>query len=178
MKNVLVTYGSKFGSTAEIAEKIAEVLRTRGLNVSIMPASTVSDLSAFNAVVLGSAVYTGHWTKEATDFLVSHEDSLSTRPVWFFSSGPTGQGDPVERLHGWRFPDAQLDIADRIRPQGMVVFHGKIDIQNLNFGERLMIRAVGSPTGDFRDWTAITAWAEEIATTLLPLEMTVGKVES
>lgn len=178
MKNVLVTYGSKFGSTAEIAEKIAEVLRTRGLNVSIMPASTVSNLTAFNAVVLGSAVYTGHWIKEAIDFLVSHEDSLSTRPVWFFSSGPTGQGDPVERLNGWRFPEAQLDIADRIRPQGTVVFHGKMDIDKLNFGERLMIRAVGSPTGDFRDWAAITAWAEEIATTLLPLELAVGKVES
>ena len=175
MKNVLVTYGSKFGATAEIAEKIAEVLRNRGLNASLMPASTVGNLNAYNAVVLGSAVYTGHWTKEAIDFLTSHEDDLSTRPVWFFSSGPTGQGDPVERLHGWRFPDAQLDIADRIRPQGMVVFHGKIDINNLNFGERLMIRAVGAPTGDFRDWAAITAWAEGIATTLLPLEMAVGQ---
>ena len=174
MKNVLVAYGSKFGSTAEIAESIAKVLRNRGLNASLMPASTVNDLDAYDAVVLGSAVYTGHWTKEAIEFLVAHEAALSTRPVWFFSSGPTGQGDPVERLRGWRFPEAQLDVADRIRPQGMVVFHGKIDIDNLHFGERLMIRAIGAPTGDFRDWAAIAAWAEEVAATLVPLEVTVG----
>ena len=143
MKNVLVAYGSKFGSTAEIAESIAKVLRNRGLNVSLMPASTVNDLDAYDAVVLGSAVYTGHWTKEAIEFLVAHEGALSTRPVWFFSSGPTGQGDPVERLRGWRFPEAQLDVANRIRPQGMVVFHGKIDI------ERLLVAAQISKVADF-----------------------------
>ena len=174
MKNVLVTFGSKCGSTAEIAEKIGEVLQAQGLTVSVMPAAQVKDLNAFNAVVLGSAVYAGHWMNEAVDFLVRQEVPLSTRPVWLFSSGPTGQGDPVERLYGWRFPDAQLDIADRIRPQGMMLFHGKIDINKLNFGEKLMIRAIGAPTGDFRDWEAIIAWAEGIATVLLPLEMTVG----
>lgn len=56
----------------------------------------------------------------------------------------------------------------------MMLFHGKIDINKLNFGEKLMIRAIGAPTGDFRDWEAIIAWAEGIATVLLPLEMTVG----
>jgi menaquinone-dependent protoporphyrinogen oxidase len=178
MKNVLVAYGSKSGSTAEIAEKIGEVLGARGLNVSVLPAAQVADLNAYNAVVLGSAVYAGHWMFEAVNFLETHEVPLSTRPVWLFSSGPTGQGDPVERLHGWRFPEAQLDIADRIRPQGMTLFHGKIDIDQLNFGEKLMIRAIGAPTGDFRDWDAITAWAEGIATVLLPLEMAVGTGES
>jgi menaquinone-dependent protoporphyrinogen oxidase len=56
----------------------------------------------------------------------------------------------------------------------MMLFHGKIDINKLNFGEKLMIRAIGAPTGDVRDWDAITAWAEGVATVLLQLETTVG----
>ena len=179
MKNVLVTYASRSGSTTEIAEKIAEVLRSKGENVTIQPVAGVTDLNSYNAVVLGSAVYMGHWMKEAVEFLERHEEALSTRPVWIFSSGPTGQGDPVERLHGWRFPEAQQAIADRIKPHDIVLFHGKIDIQDLNFGEKIMIRALGAPTGDFRDWNAITAWAEGIAQVLRPLEVvTVGRKSS
>jgi menaquinone-dependent protoporphyrinogen oxidase len=179
MKNVLVTYGSRSGSTAEIANKIAEVLRTKGENVTVLPVAGVTDLSPYNAVVLGSAVYVGHWMAEAVDFLKTHEEALSTRPVWIFSSGPTGQGDPVERMHGWRFPEAQQAIADRIKPHEIVLFHGKIDMHDLNFGEKIMIRALGAPTGDFRDWNAITAWAEGIAQVLRPLEVvTVGQNSS
>lgn len=174
MNNVLVTYASKSGSTAEIANKIAEVLRSKGKNVSVLPAENVTDLSACDAVVLGSAVYVGHWMKEAVEFLEKHEAALSTRPVWIFSSGPTGQGDPVERMHGWRFPEAQQALADRIKPRDIVLFHGQIEMHNLNFGEKLMIRALGAPTGDFRDWAAITAWAEGIGQALRPLEVVAG----
>jgi menaquinone-dependent protoporphyrinogen oxidase len=174
MKNVLVTYASKSGSTAEIANKIAEVLRSKGENVSVQPAENVTDLNPYNAVVLGSAVYVGHWMKEAVEFLEKHEAALSTRPVWIFSSGPTGQGDPVERMHGWRFPEAQQALADRIKPRDIVLFHGQIETHNLNFGEKLMIRALGAPTGDFRDWATITAWAEGIAQALRPLEVVAG----
>jgi menaquinone-dependent protoporphyrinogen oxidase len=176
MKNVLVTYATRSGSTTEIAEKIAEVLRSKGENVTIQPVAGVTDLNPYNAVVLGSAVYMGHWMKDAVEFLEKHEDALSTRLVWIFSSGPTGPGDAVERMHGWRFPEAQQAIADRIKPLDTVLFHGNIDIGNLNFGEKIMIRALGAPTGDFRDWNAITAWAEGIAQVLRPLEVaTVGK---
>jgi menaquinone-dependent protoporphyrinogen oxidase len=171
MKNVLVTYATRSGSTTEIAEKIAEVLRSKGENVTIQPVAGVTDLNSYNAVVLGSAVYMGHWMKDAVEFLEKHEGGLATRPVWIFSSGPTGPGDPVKRMHGWRFPEAQQAIADRIKPLETILFHGNIDIGNLNFGEKIMIRALGAPTGDFRDWNAITAWAESIAQVLRPLEV-------
>jgi menaquinone-dependent protoporphyrinogen oxidase len=170
MKHVLVAYGSKYGSTSEIAEKIAEDLRTASLQVSVLPASCVSDLTPFDAVVLGSAVYAGHWTKEAVSFLETHEKALAKRPVWFFSSGPTGTSDPVERMHGWRFPEAQQAIADRIQPQATVLFHGKIDLSTMNFGEKLIVRALGAPIGDFRDWNAITAFAHHIEANLQPLQ--------
>jgi menaquinone-dependent protoporphyrinogen oxidase len=164
--DVLVAYASKYGSTATIAEKIGEVLNQAGVRATVTTVDQVKDMSGYRAVVLGSGVYAGQWLKEAVSFLKSQESELANRLVWIFSSGPTGQGDPVELVKGWRFPEGQQAIADRIGPCDLVVFHGSIDLDKLNFAEKLIIKGVKAPTGDFRDWDAIAAWAEAIAATL------------
>lgn len=163
---VLVTYATKYGATAEIAEKIGEVLHQEGLPVAVLPVKQVGDLTPYTAVVLGSAVYIGRWRKEAVKFLEANEPLLAERDVWLFSSGPTGEGDPVEVLQGWRFPEAQQPIADRIQPHDIAVFHGVLDTKKLNFIEKWAIKNVKAPTGDFREWQAITAWATTVAQTL------------
>lgn len=161
---VLVAYATKYGATAEIAEKIGEVLREAGLSADVLPADRVSDLTPYKAVVLGSGVYVGRWRKEAVRFLEENEKELAARPVWIFSSGPTGEGDPVELMGGWRFPHQA--IADRIRPRDMAIFHGALDSKKLSLPDRLMIKGVKAPVGDFRDWDAIRSWAAGIADAL------------
>ncbi len=163
---VLVVYATKYGATAEIAEKIGQVLRQAGLRTDVLPVSGVSDLTPYKAVVLGSAVYIGKWRKAAVKFLQAHEKTLTERQVWLFSSGPTGEGDPVELTKGWRFPKALQPIIDRIRPCGIAVFHGNVNIKKLNFIEKWMLKNVQTPLGDFRDWEAITSWATAIADVL------------
>ena len=163
---VLVTYATKYGGTAEIAERIGQVLREAGLGADVLPADRVSDLTSYKAVVLGSAVYIGKWRKGAVKFLRANEEALAERLVWLFSSGPTGEGDPVGLTQGWRFPKALQPIADRIRPRDTAVFHGVLDVQKLNSIERWMIKKVQTPFGDSRDWEAITAWATAIAEVL------------
>jgi menaquinone-dependent protoporphyrinogen oxidase len=162
-KRVLVAYGTKYGATAEIAEKIGEVLRQAGLQADVLPADRVGDLGAYTAVVLGSAVYIGQWRKEAVKFLKDNEAALAEKLVWLFSSGPSGEGDPVELVQGWQFPGKLQPIADRIGPRDVAVFHGAVDVNKLNFLERWMLKNVQSPVGDYRDWEAITAWAMAIA---------------
>jgi menaquinone-dependent protoporphyrinogen oxidase len=163
---VLVAYGSKYGSTAEIAEAIGQVLQKAGLDVDVLSADAVGDLTAYRAVVLGSAVYAGMWRKEAVKFLESQEAELAQRPVWLFSSGPTGEGDPVELLNGWRLPEAQQPIADRISPRDISVFHGNIDTEKLNLGEKLIVKAVKGKFGDSRNWDAIRDWASGVGVAL------------
>ena len=84
-------------------------------------------------------------------------------PVWLFSSGPLGADDPQpegEPVH--------LDqLIGRTGARGHRTFVGKLDKDELGFGERLIVRAVGAPDGDFRDWDAIRVWADEIAEELL-----------
>lgn len=163
---ILVAYGTKYGATAEIAEKIGETLRAAGLQADVQPADRVRDLSNYAAVVLGSAVYIGRWRKQATNFLKDHEAALAQRPVWLFSSGPTGKGDPLELTQGWRFPDALQPVADRIKARDIALFGGAADEAKMGRLDRWMLKNVKAPTGDFRDWDAIAAWAMSIAQVL------------
>ena len=163
---VLVAYGTKYGATAEIAEKIGQVLRQAGLRADVQPVKRVGDLTPYQAVVLGSAVYIGQWRKEAVAFLEKHEKALSERPVWLFSSGPSGKGDPVQLMSGWTFPEAQKPIAERIRARGTALFNGFVDPTKLSLPEKLILKGVKAPTGDFRDWEAVRTWAQSIAETL------------
>ncbi len=163
---VLVAYATKYGATAEIAEKIGQVILQAGLETDVLPTDSVSDLAPYQAIVLGSAVYVGLWRKEAVAFLEAHEKAMARMPVWFFSSGPTGEGDPAQLMQGWRFPEAQQPIADRIQPRDTAFFHGVLDLKKVNLAEKLVIKGIKAPVGDFRDWDAITSWATTIADAL------------
>ena len=163
---VLVVYASKYGATAEIAKKIGDVLCQADLPTDVLPADCLGDLSAYSAVVLGSAVYIGRWRKEAVKFLKANETALAGKPVWLFSSGPTGEGDPVELVQGWRFPKRLQPIADRIGSRDIAVFHGAVDVNKLTSIEKWMLKNVKAPNGDFRDWETITSWAAAIAAEL------------
>ncbi len=173
MVRVLVAYATKYRSTAEIADEIGKTLQTtEGLEVDVREVSTVTDLKPYQAVVLGSAVYVGQWQPEAVDFLVVYEADLARLPVWLFSSGPTGEGAPQDLTHGWTFPLALRPVVERIAPQGIVLFHGNVkaesldDPENLNWGQRFVLKVVHPPVGDFRDWMMIDDWAASIAQAL------------
>jgi len=163
---VLIAYATRYGSTAEIAEKIGQVLHQAGLRVDVLPANRVSDLTPYQAVVSGSAVYIGLWRREAVKFLKVNEKALAELPVWLFSSGPTGEGKPIELTEGWRIPKALQSLTDRVRPRDIAVFLGDVNMKKLNFIEKWMLRNVKSPVGDFRDWEAITSWTRTIANAL------------
>ncbi len=163
---ILVAYASKYGATAEIAEKIGATLKQAGLTIEVRLAEQVKDVTPYAAVVLGSAVYAGMWRKEAVEFLETLEPQLADRAVWFFSSGPTGIGDPSETMKGWRFPEAQQSIANRLRPHDIAFFHGFINLKKINLAEKMIVKGIKAPTGDYRDWNAITTWATSIAEAL------------
>jgi len=165
-KKVLVAYASKYGATAGIAEKIGETLETNGVSVDVKPAKEVKDMHDYQAVILGSGVYAGGWLKPASDFLQSKEKDLAKMPVWLFSDGPTGEGDPLELMKGWRFPDNLRPLSERIKPRDMALFHGKMILEELNFAEKMLIKAMKAQLGDYRDWNAISAWAMGIAEAL------------
>jgi menaquinone-dependent protoporphyrinogen oxidase len=159
---LLVTYASKYGSTAEIAEVIGKELRKRRYEVDIASVEEVGSLTSYDGFVIGSALYAGGWMKPAADFLRANQNVLATRPVWFFSSGPTGQGDPNELMGGWTFPEDLASIREVINPRDVILFHGNINPDKLNFAENMIIKSVKATVGDYRDWLIIRTWAGTI----------------
>jgi menaquinone-dependent protoporphyrinogen oxidase len=155
---VLVSAATKYGATGEIARAIADVLTGRGLEVTLVPPEEVGRIDDYDAAVLGSAVYAGHWLKPAKELVGRSSGALAGRPVWLFSSGPIGdppkpEEDPVE----------VEDVMEATKARGHRVFAGKLVKKQLSFGEKAIVLALRAPEGDFRDWDAIRAWAEEIA---------------
>jgi menaquinone-dependent protoporphyrinogen oxidase len=80
-KPVLVSYGSKYGATEQIAHRIGQVLGEAGLHVDVRSAADVEDLGPYRAVVIGSAVYAGQWRKEAAAFVRRHQEELRALPA-------------------------------------------------------------------------------------------------
>lgn len=163
MEKVLVIYASKYGATVGIAKRIGEVLNKSGLQVDVLSANDVKDPTVYDAVVFGSAIYFGLWRKEATKFLKANEKTLSKMPLWIFSSGPTGQGDPVKLVQGHLFPQSLNRLIERIKPRDITVFHGKADEGKMNNFEKFVLKKVGAESGDFRDWNLIDSWSQSIA---------------
>lgn len=163
---VLIVYATKHGSTAEIAEKVAAVLRQAGLHTDVRSVEQAPHLRDYSAVIIGTAMYMGQWRRDAVHFLEQNADALRNHAVWLFASGPTGEGDPAHLLEGWVVPKKLEPTIDKIQPRELMVFHGALDPENLGFFEKMIIKRVGAPTGDFRDWEAIAAWAQSIADAL------------
>ena len=154
MTEILCTYASKHGSTREVAEVIAATLAELGLSVDVKPTDAVSDLSGYDGVVLGGALYTGRW--HARRFLARFADPLAARPVAVFAMGPrTLEASDVAASR------AQLDRAlaqhPEVRPFAVAIFGGVVDPAKLRFPFSRM------PASDARDWAAIHAWVEEVA---------------
>ncbi len=160
---VLVAYATKSGSTREVAEAIGEVVRESGHEVDVRRARDVRHLVGYDAVVLGSALYSAHWQRDANRFVKRNLPALQQVPVWLFSSGPLDRSAD--------FDDIPLTehVASDVAPIGAR--------RHRTFGGRLLEGTPGVDAallathhvGDFRNWDHIRAWAREIAAELADL---------
>jgi menaquinone-dependent protoporphyrinogen oxidase len=126
----------------------------------------IDDLGGYDAVVVGSAVFGGHWMAEATAFVRRHRVVLADRPTWLFSSGPIGT---MAAKHEPVAPNETGELVRAISAREHRVFFGAWDRANadrakLGFAQRMVARWL--PEGDFRDWAAIEGWADSIARAL------------
>jgi menaquinone-dependent protoporphyrinogen oxidase len=158
--HVLVTYATRAGSTVEVAKTIGEVFEARGFSVDVVPVTTDPPVAGYDAVVLGSAIRMGKWLPEAITFLENHKDRLATMPVALFTVHMNNlSDDETSRENREHYLD---EVRALVHPVSTAFFAGAINPQRLTFVDRLILRMVKAPEGDFRDWEAIHAWAERV----------------
>ncbi|MFD5411978.1 flavodoxin domain-containing protein [Streptomyces nojiriensis] len=160
-KRVLVAYGSKHGATAGIASQIGRTLREDGLDATVLPADDVKDVRGYDAVVLGGALYAGHWSGKAKRCAERNADYLKHRPVWLFSSGPV---DSSAEQHEIPPVPAVAREMERIGAREHRTFGGSITSGTPGLIARAMVRA--GKGGDFRNPEQIQSWAHHISAEL------------
>ena len=157
-KRALVVYATRAGSTGEVAQAISERLCTMGFDAEVQPVESVSILSGFQAVVLGSAVRYGAWLPEMTKFIESHRSELAQLPLAVFTLHMQALGDDAASQ------DTRTGYTKAVRavvtPRDEVFFAGRVDLARLSFFERMAVKLVKSPVGDKRDWDRIRQWAD------------------
>lgn len=160
-KRILVAYASRHGATAEIAGWIAERLRGAGLRASVRETREVDDLSGYDAVVLGGALYARRWPRDARRFVRRHRTALRGVPVWLFSSGPLDESAETNELP----PTRQVArLAARLDARGHATFGGAIQPTS---GAMARSMAAKLDRTDFRNRELVNAWADRIARALI-----------
>ncbi|RPJ48383.1 MAG: flavodoxin [Chloroflexi bacterium] len=153
----LIAYASKAGSTAEIAAKIGETITKQGQAVDVLPVAKVTDLSLYSAVILGSAIRVGQLLPEAMKFLQANQAALAQKKFSAFIVCMTLKDDTEANR---QTVSAYLDpVRALVKPASEGLFAGVMDLGKLPLFERLMIKMMKAPEGDFRKWDAIQAWA-------------------
>lgn len=157
---VLVAYATKAGSTAEIAAQIGEIIAQKNQAVDVLPISKVKDLSKYSAVVLGSAIRIGSVLPEMKSFIEKNQAALGQKRFSMFIACLTLNEDTEEKR---ATASAYLDpIRAMVKPASEGLFAGAIIPSKSSILDRLMIKAIKSPVGDFRDWDEINAWAASL----------------
>ena len=183
---ILVTYVTNSGSTAEVAERIAESLSTRLAKVETVSMKDVRDLSGYDGVVIGGPMIMG-WHRKARRFVKKHRKSLGKVPFHAFMTAmtvcgttddktvsidpkvmeePTRPGKPTmkDRHTHPDYYTAPLTGKNGVpSPRSIALLAGKLDYTKLKFPQVLFVMLViRAKPGDRRNWDFIQTWAESL----------------
>lgn len=156
LPRVLVTFGSKRGGTAGIAAQIGETLRAEGNAVDVLPVGEVGDLSRYDAVVIGGALYMARWVRSARRFVRRNAEALNRLPVWMFSSGPL---DATAAEHDIPPTSSVRTLMAIAGARGHATFGGRLEPDARGFPAAQMAK---QRSGDWRDPAQIARWARDV----------------
>jgi menaquinone-dependent protoporphyrinogen oxidase len=149
---VLVAYATRYGSTAEVAEKIGEVIRSKGAEVDVANIKDKPDPVGYDAAVVGGAIYIMMLSGKTKGFVAKHRKTLKNMPVaYFVLSGLLKEDTPENRE---KIGSKLNSIKKKVAPIDVALFGGVFDPSK---GPKMMAE---EPGYDSRDWDAISAWAE------------------
>lgn len=159
-RRVLVAYATRAGSTEGVAEAVAGVVRDAGYDadLSLIKADLMPD--SYDAVILGGPIYMGSM-REVEEYVRRHTAALESRFKAAFAVGMSFAEDDEEKQAAAREVLRKALAPFELKRPGY--FGGKTDPAKLPFLQRVAVKLVGSPVGDFRDFEAIKAWAGAVA---------------
>ena len=162
---VLVAFASARGSTREIAQHMASRMSLAVGTVDCRSVEEVDDVSAYQAVIVGSAVHNQAWLPPARLFVARHAPELAKLPVWAFSVGMADALPELFRQRGAAMQQERLakDLSEDVLLRGHNLFSGVYQANQMPAPLRIIFRLARGRFGDLRDWDAVDSWTDEIA---------------
>ena len=154
---ILIAYASGSGSTREVAEAIAAEIDGDPFTTVVKHVDEIENVAVYSGVVIGSSIRIGRWLPDAVACLDRIKAELVSKPAAYFTTCLIMADDTQEnRETVLTYMEPLLKMAPDVKPVGLGLFAGSLD------PVRLAIMPGDGPQGDYRDWAAIRAWAQEI----------------
>jgi menaquinone-dependent protoporphyrinogen oxidase len=160
--NVLVAYATRTGSTKEVAQAIAEVLRSHEISVDLQSAENVSSIEPNDAVVIAVPLYMGKFHKDVRRFLSAHRAALAKTPVALFVLGPV-QKEEKDWIGAKQQLEKELNNFGWLSPIAQHIVGGRFDPARMGFPFNLIPAMRKMPASDVLDWDLIREKAGELA---------------
>ncbi|MHA2142169.1 MAG: flavodoxin domain-containing protein [Candidatus Thorarchaeota archaeon] len=177
-ERVLIGYGSRYGSTAEIAEAMAKTAQKSGNHVDLInlrkevPPIPLED---YSLVVIGSGIQTGRWTKEPLELIKNNLDSLSkTKVAIFVVCGYAASPDKCDFAQSEFLDKIVIEYPD-LAPISTGLFSGVFDFSKYNFAVKALVKSMvksqmepGQEVPekiDYRDWEMVNDWITKLVDT-------------
>lgn len=166
---ILVAYASKFGTTTQVAECIAQTLQQYNHQVDVIQVAQVDNIADYDAVIIGAAIHYDHWMTDAQAFVKTHQATLSTKPVaCFFTCLALSKQTEKDQQQADTYRKKIANLNPHINPISIGCFAGAVKYQSMPFLFRLVARVILSvmkvKEGDYRDWAVIRTWALDVET--------------
>jgi menaquinone-dependent protoporphyrinogen oxidase len=170
-KKILVTYASNTDSTGGVAEVIGRSLAETGRGVDVRSISSVTRLDEYAAVVLGSPINNGKWLAQATEFVTANREQLNQVPTAFFQVGlmANKQNESDHKLVD-QFLASERALVPPVaegRFVGVMFTRRFTGFEGLGIHFFIAYCGLGLRGGDFRNPSAIRAWAESLRQLIL-----------
>jgi menaquinone-dependent protoporphyrinogen oxidase len=168
-KKVLIVYGTRFGSTEGISEKIAALIKEKGIKADIFNLKKTSDkniptFDRYDGILIGTGIKVGQWTKEVKDFINTHKDALNSfrgAKGFFVSSGFAADPEKYEKIK-IEYAKGALEKAG-VKVDCFDAFGGLMDFtksSKMSWLDKKILKSVAKndPKLDFNGWNDLRDW--------------------
>ncbi len=174
--NVLIVYGTTEGQTRKIATFIADRIRGRGENVTLIDSTDLPknlNIRDFDAIIAAGSVHNGHHQTALLQFLRDRREVLQMKPSAFISvSLSMASDDKEDRLEAVACADRFVEAAEW-KPTVTHLVAGAIRYSQYDFFKSWFLRIIASTKGaptdtsqdyEFTDWKDLEAFVDAFLT--------------
>ncbi|UCH03347.1 MAG: hypothetical protein JSW05_07040 [Candidatus Thorarchaeota archaeon] len=170
-QRVLIGYGSRYGSTAEVAQEMRNVIQETGAQIDLVnlrKGTPPGELQGYDLVIIGSGIQAGRWTKEPLEFIKKNIERLSYMKVALFVVSGFATDPKNHETVQTEYLDKIVEENPGLKPVATAFFAGVFDFKKYNFAVRRLVKGiVKKQMGpdeevpdkiDSRDWDQIRGW--------------------